>query len=71
MCLWAEVIDTKNGGVVRVRRSKGLIDNDEGVGRGQDIRRASEGSETTAEAAGASRRAQGIYDNNIGVRGGR
>ena len=53
MCLRAEGIDNNNGGVIRVRRSKGLNGNDGGVGRGQGIRDASEGSETTTEAAGA------------------
>ena len=71
MCLRAEGIDDNNGGVGRVRRAKGLSDDDVGVGIVRGIRDVSEGSETTAEAAGDRRRAQGIYGNNRGVRGGK
>ena len=55
MCLRAEVIDDYGGGVGRVRRAKGLSDNDGGINRGRGIRDASKVSETTTEAAGARR----------------
>ena len=71
MCLRAEGIDNNEGGVGRVRRYKGLSDSDGGVGRGRGIRDASKGLETTTEAAGDRRWAQGIYDDDIGVEGGR
>ena len=69
MCLRAEGIDDNNGDVGRLRLAKGLIKYDVGVGRGQGIRDASEGSETTNEAAGDRRRAQGISDDNGGGKG--
>ena len=68
--LQAQVIDDNNGGIVRVRRACGLSSNNGGVGRGQGIYNASEGSETTMEAAVAKSWAQIIYDNNGGVSGG-
>ena len=68
MFLQTEDFDNNDGGVRRVRRYKGLSDNDRGVGRGQGIRDASKGSETTTEVAGDSRRAEGIYDDDGGVR---
>ena len=71
MCLGAENIDDTKGGVGIVRWAKGLSDYNRGVGRGQGIRDASEGSETTTEAAGDRQWSQGIYDNNGGVEGGR
>ena len=57
MCLRAEGIDNDEGGVRRVRRAKGLRDDDRGVDRGRGIHDASEGLETTTEAAGARRQA--------------
>ena len=72
MCLRAQGIgDDNDGGVGRVIRARRLSDNDGGVGRGGGIYDASEGPETTTEAAGARRQAQGIYDNDRGVGGGR
>ena len=65
VCLQEEGVDD---GVGRVRRSKRLSDNDGGVGRGQGVRDVSEGSETTMEATGDSRRPQVIYDNDRGVK---
>ena len=70
LCLWAHSIDDKNGGVYRVRWDRGLSDNDGGVGRGRGIYEASEGSETTTEAARDQRRARGIYDEEGGIGGG-
>ena len=70
MCLQAESIDDY-GSVGIVRRSKGISDNDRGVVRGQGIRDASEGLETTTEASGAIQQARGIYDLVGGVEGGR
>ena len=50
VCLQAQVIDDNNGGVVRVRRARGLSDNGGGVGRGREIDNASKILETTTEA---------------------
>ena len=50
-------IDDYNGGVRRVRLARGISDNSGGVRRGHGIYDVSEGSETTAEAAVARRRA--------------
>ena len=71
MCLRDHGIDNDDGVVGRVRRSLRLSDNEGGVGRVQGIDDASEGLETTAEAAGDRRRSRGIYDNVRGVGGGR
>ena len=71
MCLRALTIDNGNGGISRVRRARGLSNDDKGVSRGQGIYDASEGSETTTEVEGARRQDQGIYDDNRGVVGGR
>ena len=71
MCLQAEVIDNGDGGIGRVRRSKGGSDNNRGVDRGRGICDASEGLETTAEAAEDRQRARGIYNDDGGVGGGR
>ena len=63
--LRSQVIDDKDGGVVRVRRSRGLSDNDRVVGRVQGIYDASEGLENTTEAAriwGQRRRLWRRYD---------
>ena len=70
MFLRAEGID-KNGGVRRVRRAKGISDNDGGVGRGRGIHDASEVFETMMEVTGARQRAQGMYNDDGGVEGGR
>ena len=51
MCLQAQGIDEDNGGVGRLRLARRLSDDDRSVGRGRVIDNASEGSETTAEAA--------------------
>ena len=50
-------IDDYDGGVGRVRLARGISDNNGGVRRGHGIYYVSEGSETTAEAAVARRRA--------------
>ena len=71
MCLRAQGIDNDDGGVGRLRRASGLSDNNGGVRRGQGIRDAYEGLETTTEAAGARQQAQGIYNDYIGFGGGR
>ena len=60
-------IDNDDGGVGRVRWARRLSNDDGGVGRGRGIYDASEGSETTTEAAGARQRSQVIYDNDGGV----
>ena len=51
MCLWAQGIDKNNGGGVRLRRACVLINDYGGVSRGKGIYDASEGLETTIEAA--------------------
>ena len=71
MCLRAQGIDDDDDGVVRVRRARGLRDYYGGVGRGRGIDDASEGLDTTTEAAGDRQRAQGIYDDGGDVGGGR
>ena len=55
VCLQSQGIDNDNddGGVVRLRRARGLSDNDGGVGKGRGVDDASNVSETTTEAAGA------------------
>ena len=52
MFLRAKGIDYDDGVVGRVRRACRLSDDDGGVNRGRVIDDASEGSETTTEAAG-------------------
>ena len=71
VCLRDQGINNNYGSVGRVRQAKGLSKDDGGVGWGRGIRDASEGSETTTEAAGARQRAQGIYDDYGGIGGGR
>ena len=71
MCLRDQGIDDGNGSVGRVRQARGLSDDGGGVGRGQGIYDASDGSEKTPEALGARRRARGIYDNDGGIGGGK
>ena len=51
MCLQDQGIDDNNGVVGRVIQARGLNNYDGGVGRGQGIDNAFEGSETTTEAA--------------------
>ena len=53
MYLWAQGIDNGNGGVGGGRWARGLRDNIGGVGGVRGIDDASEGLETTKEAAGA------------------
>ena len=67
MCLRDQCIDDDDGGVGRVRRSRGLSNDDRGIRIGRGIRDASKGLETTTEAAGASQRTQVIYDDDVGV----
>ena len=69
--LRAQGIDSNGGGVGRGRRSRGISYDNGGVGGGRGIDNASEGSETTTEAAVDRRRARVIYDDDGGVRGGR
>ena len=66
MCLQAQVIDDDDGGLSGGIRDQGLSDNNGGVGGGRGIYDASELLETTAEAAGARQRVQGIYNNDGG-----
>ena len=53
VCLRTQEIGDDYGGVDRVRRTRGLGNNDRDVGRGRGINDASEGLETMTEAAGA------------------
>ena len=69
--LRAQDIDNDNGGVGRVRRACGLSNNGGGVGRGQGIYEAIKRSQTATEAAGTRQQAQGIYDKDRGIGGGR
>ena len=73
MFLQAQGIDDDSGGVGRVRRFRGLSDEDRDVGRGRGIYDASEGLETTMEAVGDRQRSLVIYDkyNYRGVGRGR
>ena len=57
MRLWDQGIDNNDGGIGRVRRDFRLSDDDDGVSRGRGIYNTHEGLETTADAAGARRRA--------------
>ena len=61
--------DDNNDGDGRVRRDRGLGNDEGGVGRGQGIYNLSKESDTTTEAAGARRRPRGMYDNDRGVGG--
>ena len=70
VCLQAYGIDKNNVSVGRLGQACVLINDDRGVGRGRGIRDASEGLETTTEAAGSRQRARGIYNGNGGVGGG-
>ena len=71
MCIRAQGIDNNNGGVGKVRWACVISDNDGGFIRGRGIHNAPKGLETTTEAAGDRRRAQGIYDDNGSFGGGR
>ena len=64
-------MDISNDRVGRVRGAKGLSNDDKAVIRGLWIHDVSKGSETSTEAVGARQRAQGIYNNDRGVEGGR
>ena len=70
VCLQDQGIDDDNNSVGILRRGLGLSNDDGGVGRGRGISNASKVLETTTEAAGDRRRAQGIYDSDGGVQGG-
>ena len=70
VCSRVEGIDD-NGIVGSVRRAHILRKDDRGIHRVRIIQDASKGSETTTEATGDRRRAQGIYDNDGGVGRGR
>ena len=71
MCLWDQVIADIDRVVGRVGHARGLSNDNIRVVKGKGIENASEGSETTAETAGARRQSQGIYDDDGDVRGGR
>ena len=71
MHLQTQYFDDDDGSVGRVRRARGISNNNRGIERGRGIYDVSEGSETTTDAAGARRRFQGIYDDVGGVSGGR
>ena len=58
MWLQDQGIDDNNHGVVRVRQARELSEDGGGVGRGQGIRDASEGLDTTTDVAGARQRVQ-------------
>ena len=64
VCLQAQGIDNDDGGVRRVRQDRGLSDNDGNIVIGQGTDDASEGLETTPEAARYQRRARGIYNDD-------
>ena len=66
VCLRAKELTTTTAAL-----DQGLSNDDVHVGGEQGIDDASEGSETTTEAAGGRQRALGIYDNDVGVGGGR
>ena len=51
MFLWAQGVDNNNNIVDRVRRGRGISNDEGGVRRGIGIDDTSEGLETTAEAA--------------------
>ena len=71
MYLRADSMDGDGGGAGRVRQAKGLINNDKGLGRGRGIRDAFKGLETMTEAVGDRQEAQGIYDDDGCIGGGR
>ena len=52
MCLQAKGMEDGDGSIGRVRRDRGISNDDGGIGRGRVICDASMGSETTTEAAG-------------------
>ena len=70
VCLQYQGIDNNASVVDRVRRAHKLSNNNRGVSRGRVIRNTFDGSEKTAEAAGARQWPQGIYDDDGGVGGG-
>ena len=71
MCLRAQGIDDEDGGIGKVGQARGLSNDEEGVGRGRGIYDASKELETTAKAALAIQQAEGIYNHDRGVDGGR
>ena len=71
VCLLAQGVGDNSNDVGRVRQARRLSNDDGCVDRGRRIDDASEVLDTTTEAVGARRQAQGIYDNNGGVDGGR
>ena len=71
VCFQDQGIDNYNGGVGRVRLACRLNNDGRGVGRWWGIYDASEGLETTTEAARDRQQAQGIYNNDGGVSRGR
>ena len=71
VCLRAQRINNNDGGVGGRIWAWGLSADDGAVVGGRGIADLYEGSETTPKAARAWRQAQGIYDNEGGVNGGR
>ena len=59
------------GGVGGGGRSQGLNDNNGGVNRGRGLYDKFEGLDTTIDTVEARQQAQGIYDDDDGVGGGR
>ena len=51
-CVWAQIIDDNDGGVIGGIRYQGLSGDNEGIGGEQGIDDASKGLDTTAEAEG-------------------
>ena len=64
VCLQAQGIDNDDRVVGRVRWARGLSNNDRGIGRGGGIDNASEGSETTTEAASIWERRRRLRHRN-------
>ena len=71
MSLRDQGIEDDNVSIGRERRAHILSDHDGGVGRGRGIYNVYKGLKTATEAAGARRRARGIYNNNGCVDGRR
>ena len=71
VCLRDKSIDNNDGSVRRVKRSCGIRTDNGSVGGRRGIDDAHKVSETTTEAAVGRRRAQGIYDDDGGIGGGR
>ena len=66
MCLQAQGIGDNDDGVGGGRRARGLSKDDKGVGRGRGIYDASEGSDTTKEAAKIQGQRQRLRHRDVG-----